>query len=77
MVGISALSLTRLMFILSLFPSPGRFFAANELKCMMAHIVSTYDIRLEVPGEIPKPEWFSYAVSPNRKAAVLFRKRQS
>ena len=57
--------------------SPGRFFAANELKCMMAHIVHAYDVKLEKEGEIPQPEWFTYAVSPNRNAEVLFRKRQT
>ena len=58
--------------------SPGRFFAANELKCMMAHIVHAYDVKLEGgAGEIPKPEWFTYAISPNRTAEVMFRKRQT
>ncbi|KIJ13765.1 hypothetical protein PAXINDRAFT_13311 [Paxillus involutus ATCC 200175] len=26
---------------------PGRFFAANELKSMLAHVVLSYDIKLE------------------------------
>ncbi|KAJ3559201.1 hypothetical protein NM688_g483 [Phlebia brevispora] len=55
---------------------PGRFFAANELKCMMAHVVTTYDIKLEKEGQMPQPEWFTYAVSPNRTAEVMFRKRR-
>ncbi|EKM50862.1 uncharacterized protein PHACADRAFT_128456 [Phanerochaete carnosa HHB-10118-sp] len=55
---------------------PGRFFAANELKSMMAHLVMTYDIRMEKPGEIPPGFCFSSNILPNRTAKVLFRKRK-
>ena len=58
--------------------SPGRFFAANELKCMMAHIVANYDIKLPNDSrEMPTPDWFAYSISPNRTADVMFRKRQT
>ncbi|KIP01935.1 hypothetical protein PHLGIDRAFT_26798 [Phlebiopsis gigantea 11061_1 CR5-6] len=55
---------------------PGRFFAAHVLKSMMAHLLLTYDITLEQPGKLPKPLSFATLISPNRKAKVLFRKRQ-
>ena len=57
--------------------SPGRFFAANELKCMLAHVVAHYDVKL--PGdtrEIPEQTWFGYNLAPSRTAEVMFRKRQ-
>lgn len=59
--------------------SPGRFFASNELKAMLAHIVSTYDVRLppETGGVHPKPMWFNETLVPNMDASIEFRKRQS
>ena len=57
--------------------SPGRFFAANELKAMMAHVVMNYDVALETPGEVPPPMWVATALVPNKDANVLFRKRQT
>lgn len=56
--------------------SPGRFFAANELKSMMAHLVMNYDVRMEKAGEVPAPIHYTAMISPNRTAKVLFRKRQ-
>ncbi|KAI0725682.1 cytochrome P450 [Fomitopsis betulina] len=54
----------------------GRFFAATVLKVLTAHTVVTYDVKL--PGNsrsIPPPMWISTLLFPNRKANVLFRKR--
>jgi len=56
---------------------PGRFFAANELKMMMAHLVLTYDVKLENEGVRPPNQWFASVCVPNEEAEVLFRKRQS
>ena len=58
--------------------SPGRFFAANELKCMMAYVLLNYDFKFE-DGTVGKPknvEIFGN-FSPNRTANLLFRKHQS
>ncbi|KAH9834049.1 cytochrome P450 [Rhodofomes roseus] len=54
---------------------PGRFFAVNELKVMMAYILLHYDIKFE-DGR-PRPENSSrwHSVVPQNKE-VLFRKRQ-
>lgn len=57
--------------------SPGRFFAVNEVKAMMAHMVLNYDIKL--PGDSrdpPKGPWFAGSRSPHPTAEVLFRKRK-
>ncbi|EJC99419.1 cytochrome P450, partial [Fomitiporia mediterranea MF3/22] len=56
---------------------PGRFFAANELKAMMAYLVLNYDIKLQDGQDRPKDLEFEAAVVPNPKAHVLFRKRQT
>ncbi|KAH8092525.1 cytochrome P450 [Cristinia sonorae] len=61
---------------------PGRFFAANELKAMMAHVVVTYDVSLEGEsessgqGKVPDPMWVVTALVPNPTAKVLFRRRR-
>ncbi|KAJ3489333.1 hypothetical protein NLI96_g2200 [Meripilus lineatus] len=55
---------------------PGRFFAANELKCMMAHLVLNYDVKMEQEGAMPEPMTFEFSIIPNPKAKVLFRKRR-
>ncbi|EIW87324.1 cytochrome P450 [Coniophora puteana RWD-64-598 SS2] len=54
---------------------PGRFFAANELKSMFAHIVMTYDVKLGEGEERPANFNLGSACSPNPTAKVWFRKR--
>lgn len=55
---------------------PGRFFAANELKAMIGHIVTSYDIKLENDGVRPADKWFANSCIPNPKAELMFRARQ-
>ena len=55
--------------------SPGRFFAANELKAMLAHILLNYDVKIANGGGRPENMWFGRSSLPNTKAEVLFRKR--
>ena len=57
--------------------SPGRFFAANELKALLAHVVMHYDVRMEEPGVLPPAVRWTATKSPNRDAQVLFRRRQT
>ena len=54
---------------------PGRYFAACELKLMFAHILMTYDVKLEIEGVRPPDMWVMDSCLPNPKAKVLFRKR--
>ncbi|KAJ7290004.1 cytochrome P450 [Mycena rebaudengoi] len=54
---------------------PG-FFAATELKAMLAHIVLNYDIELETEGVRPPDQLFDGLRIPDTKARVWFRKRQ-
>ncbi|KAF7346950.1 hypothetical protein MVEN_01447400 [Mycena venus] len=54
---------------------PGRFFAATELKAMLAHVVINYDLKAEVEGVRPPDNIFGLGISPNPSAKVRFRKR--
>ncbi|KZT73242.1 cytochrome P450 [Daedalea quercina L-15889] len=56
---------------------PGRFFAGNELKTVIAHLVLNYDMKFDGDGARPPNRWFAAAVLPNLDAKVYFRKRQA
>ncbi|SJL13206.1 uncharacterized protein ARMOST_16645 [Armillaria ostoyae] len=51
---------------------PGRFFAVNELKALMSHILLNFDVKID---KFPTPVWFSDIQIPNQSSKVLFRKR--
>ncbi|KAH9036349.1 cytochrome P450 [Lactarius pseudohatsudake] len=54
---------------------PGRFFAANEVKVLLAHVIVTYDIKFEEGKQAPR----SFIINSIRipgKANAMFRKRQ-
>jgi len=53
---------------------PGRFFAVNEQKLIMAHILVTYDVKLR-DGVRPADEWIAVMFSPNTTAELMFRRR--
>lgn len=55
---------------------PGRFFAVNELKTLLAHLLMTYDVKFENEGVLPEMQWYGVSSIPNREAEVLFRKRK-
>ncbi|KAJ6477215.1 cytochrome P450, partial [Mycena vulgaris] len=55
---------------------PGRFFAATELKAMLAHMLLNYDMKSENEGFRPPEYVFGVARSPNPTAKILVRKRQ-
>lgn len=55
---------------------PGRFFAAAELKAMLAHIVMNYEVKLEIEGVRPPDQVFEIFRVPDPKAKVWFRKRK-
>ncbi|KAJ7933063.1 cytochrome P450 [Mycena leptocephala] len=44
---------------------PGRFFAATELKAMLAHLVLEYDIKAEVEGVRPPDDVFGTRIAPS------------
>jgi len=55
---------------------PGRHFAVNQLKALAAHIIVTYDIKVEDYGSLPRELRFT-SPRTSRTAEVLFRKRQT
>ena len=62
------------------FVSPGRFFAANELKLMMAHLVTNFDVKFAHSEETgaaayPQNKWFSLSFTPDPAVEVMFKKR--
>ncbi|KAK7045463.1 hypothetical protein VNI00_007716 [Paramarasmius palmivorus] len=56
---------------------PGRFFAVNELKSMLAHCLLNYDFKFEDGRtEPPAPTWIGMAIIPDQTAEVAFRARR-
>ncbi|KAL0567793.1 hypothetical protein V5O48_014203 [Marasmius crinis-equi] len=56
---------------------PGRFFAATELKVMLAHLLLNYDVKFrDAEGSFPLSLRFGGGVRPNPKLEVMFRKRR-
>ena len=53
---------------------PGRFFAATQLKMMLAYVVTTYDLKL-VDGVRPQDVFIMHTCLPNPTAEILFRRR--
>ncbi|KAG7092019.1 hypothetical protein E1B28_008402 [Marasmius oreades] len=56
---------------------PGRFFAVNEIKAMIAYVLLNYDVKFrdDAPGFPPSLFWGGN-VAPNQSAKVMFRKRK-
>ncbi|KAJ7100090.1 cytochrome P450 [Mycena belliarum] len=65
-----------LVFGLGRHACPGRFFAVNEQKLIMAHVLVTYDIQLK-DGVRPPDEWVALLGAANSTAEVMFRKRST
>lgn len=53
---------------------PGRFFAADVQKLLLAHVIVTYDLKFE-DGMRPQDEWLALMASPNKTAEIMFRRR--
>ncbi|KAL0578516.1 hypothetical protein V5O48_003459 [Marasmius crinis-equi] len=56
---------------------PGRFFAVNEIKALLVHVLMNYDVKLKDGNEFPPEICFAGFVTPNSKAKLLFRKRRT
>lgn len=56
---------------------PGRFFASFEIKSIMLHLFTKFDLKLvdESVGR-PKNRCSGAAISPDEKAQVLFKRRR-
>ncbi|KAH7369745.1 cytochrome P450 [Rhexocercosporidium sp. MPI-PUGE-AT-0058] len=54
---------------------PGRFFASNEIKVILAGLLSRYDVKFQEGQGRPENMNGKTLMVPNQKAEVLFRKR--
>lgn len=54
---------------------PGRFFASNELKIALCHLLLKYDWKL-APGTTVKPITRAVILSVNPEAKLLYRRRK-
>ncbi|THU83562.1 cytochrome P450 [Dendrothele bispora CBS 962.96] len=67
---------TYMMFGNGRHACPGRFLVSALLKTMLAHVLMTYDVKLEQDdGVRPPDKWFTFAPAPNETASLMFRKR--
>ncbi|CAH0003192.1 unnamed protein product [Clonostachys byssicola] len=55
---------------------PGRFFAANEVKLLLCHLLYKYEWKLE-PGYVHKITEFGLALFPDGQAQISYRRRQN
>ncbi|PHH78944.1 hypothetical protein CDD80_5976 [Ophiocordyceps camponoti-rufipedis] len=72
----TALSDTYVNFGAGRHACPGRFFAANVSKLVLARFILAYDIRLRSGEERPKPLSIVMTKSPDRDAVLEFRRRE-
>ncbi|KAH9954865.1 cytochrome P450 [Russula dissimulans] len=70
-----SVSTEQLAFGIGKHACPGRFFAANETKLLLAHIVVTYDMKFEEGKEAPRELCIAGMRIP-RPTNVMFRERQ-
>jgi len=68
-------STEQLSFGLGRHACPGRFFAANEVKALFAHILVTYEFKLEDGKGVPREICFASVRIPGT-ANVMFRTRR-
>jgi hypothetical protein len=54
--------------------SPGRFFAANQMKLTLAHIALYYEI--EQPPKRPENLWFASSMGPPFSQTIRVRRRK-
>lgn len=54
---------------------PGRFFAANELKIFLCHMLLKYDFKL-AEGSIPAPQKYGFAWNADPLAKISIRRRR-
>ncbi len=67
-------SKTDILIILVQSCSPGRFFAANELKALLAYIILNYDFEADDDGQAGPPKYNGLVAMPPVNAMVKFRK---
>ncbi|KAF5675197.1 cytochrome P450 monooxygenase [Fusarium heterosporum] len=74
-LGMTATSEDHLAFGYGRHACPGRYFASDELKLIMSHMILNYDFR--PLAQRPKTGWFSNIVVPPIKASVQIKRRKT
>ncbi|KAF7328411.1 hypothetical protein MVEN_02556800 [Mycena venus] len=69
-------SAAHLVFGHGKYACPGRFFAAAELKAMLAHLLINYDFRAQTEGVRPKDFEFGMFNGPDPKGKIWVRRRE-
>lgn len=54
---------------------PGRFFAANEVKIALCHLLLKYDLKL-ADGASSDVTWYGFALNANKDAKISVRRRK-
>lgn len=72
---LSSIGDSNINFGLGKHACPGRFFAGNEIKVVLAHLVLNYDIKLQEGEGRPEPMMFMMSKTANSKAEILFKRR--
>lgn len=54
---------------------PGRFFASNEIKLLLAYTLSSYNIKYTEDQAPPVPFWYDRSRRPSQSAKISFRFR--
>jgi cytochrome P450 len=54
---------------------PGRFFASNEIKIFLCHMLLKYDFKL-AEGSDPSPQRYGFAWNANPQAKISIRRRR-
>ncbi|KAI0124293.1 cytochrome P450 [Xylariales sp. AK1849] len=54
---------------------PGRYYAANEIKLVLAYLLLNYDIKLKEGETRPEPVMFMMTKTANPKAEIMFKRR--
>ncbi|KAK0614605.1 cytochrome P450 [Immersiella caudata] len=57
------------------YACPGRFFAANELKLILGHVVMNYDFEITGKGSRPRNKWYGLVRVPPMGVKIRIRKR--
>jgi cytochrome P450 len=71
----TSLSDTNINFGAGKHACPGRFFASNEIKTVLAYFLINYDLRLKPGTERPMPMAMVMTKAPSPKTEVEFRRR--
>ena len=66
--------------ITDFFGSPGRFFAVNELKCLIGYFLMNYDVKwpnrdFMEGGYVPPLKFYGILASPDENTTFVVRRR--